>query len=637
MANMFELLREKTGGKLLAKIILALLSIPFALFGVDYYRRGAGGDYVATVGGHHITPQEYDQALRERQERLRGMLGPNFDPSIMDNPGVRRAILDDLINQYALVERANSTGLVVTDAELAAVIAQIEAFQRDGRFAQDRYEAMLRNQGLTPLAFEQRLRQQFLAKQAEDPFAQSGFVSRATVEHMIALGEQQREVDLAEFTPEQYLAQVKVDAAAVKAYYDSNKAEFEVPAQVRLEYLVLSPDVLAREVQVPPDEIKKYYDEHQREFGQVEERRASHILISAPATADEATRNAALARAEALAKQVKQSPEKFAELAKQNSQDPGSAAKGGDLGFFAHGAMVKPFDDAVFGMKQDEIRGPVQSDFGFHIIRLTGIKPSKVASLEEASPKIEEELKKQKAAKKFAEVAENFSNLVFEQGDSLKPAADALKLPIQQSSFVSRKGGNAQFPANDKMLAAVFSDEAIKNKRNTEAIEVAPNTLVSARVLEYKPSALRPFDEVSAEIEKKIQRSQASELAVKQGKEALAKLQQGGDAGVAFGAPLLVSRQKPTGLPESAVRPVFQANAAKLPAYVGIDNPRGGYTLVKIARIVDLPATTDAQLRTYGDQLRQLAAQEQLSAYLASSREREGVKVNAEKIEKKPQ
>jgi peptidyl-prolyl cis-trans isomerase D len=639
MANMFELLREKKTGQTMAKIILALLIIPFALFGVDYYRRGAGGDDIATVGGHRISPQEYDQALRERQDRLRGMLGDNFDPAMMENPEVRRSILEDLINQYALVERAKDTGLTVSDADLAALIAQIEVFQRDGKFSRERYEMALRNQGMTTLSFEQKLRQQILAKQAEDPFAQASFVPRAELDRMIALGEQEREVSVAQITPEQFLSQIKLDPAAAKTYYEANKAEFEVPEQVRLEYIVLSPDTLTKDVQVSSDEVKKYYEDHQREFGQAEERRASHILINAPATASEAERKAARAKAEELAKQAKQSPDKFAELAKQNSQDPGSAANGGDLGFFARGAMVKPFDDAVFAMKQDEISGPVESDFGFHVIKLTGIKPSKLVPLDEATPRIEQEIKKQKAAKKFAEVAENFSNLVFEQGDSLKPAADALKLPIQQSGFIRRKGGSPQFPAvNEKMLAAVFSEEVLKNKRNTEAIEVAPNTLVSARVLEYKPAALRPFEEVSGEIEKKLQLKQAAELAARQGKEALEKLQQGGEAaGVSFGAPLRVSRQKPAGLPEAGVRPVFQANASKLPQYVGLENPRGGYTLVKIIRVLEPPAPTDAQRRLYGDQLRQLAAQEQLSAYLASSREREGVKIRTEMLEKKAQ
>jgi peptidyl-prolyl cis-trans isomerase D len=630
--SLFELFREKKVGKLAAKIILALLIIPFALFGVDYYQRGSGGDYVAKVGDYRITLQEYDQALRERQEQMRQTLGRNFDPAIMENPELRRAILEDLVNQYALVERAASLGLVVPESEMARLIQQIEVFQKDGQFSKERYEAVLRSQGLTPLAFEQRLRRQMLMQHLESALAPANFVSSAGVERMIAIGEQQREFSLAPFLPDQYLSQVKADPAAVKAYYEANKAEFEIPEQVRLEYLVLSPDVLAKDVPVSAEEIAKYYKEHEKDFGQPEERRASHILIAVPRDAPEAERKAAQSRAEDLARQAKQSPDKFGELAKQHSQDPGSAASGGDLGFFGRGAMVKPFEDAAFAMKLNEIRGPVESEFGYHVIRLTGIKAAKTVSLEEATPRIEQELRKQKAGTKFTEVAETFSNLVFEQGDSLKAAADQLKLQPQQSGWVKRRGGEPAFPVNDKMLAAVFSDDVLEKKRNTEAIEVAPNTLVSARVLERKPASVRGFEEVKAEIENKLQRQQASELAVKAGREALAKLQRGEDAGVTWGVPLALSRQRPTGLPDYAVRPAFQADVSKLPAYVGVENPRGGYLVVRIGKVIEASPATDAQRRLYAEQLRQLTAQEQLGAFLSSARASEGVTIRPDRL-----
>jgi peptidyl-prolyl cis-trans isomerase D len=633
--SLFETLREKKTGQLFAKIILALLIIPFALFGVDYYQRGTAGDYVAKVGGYHITPQEYDQALRERQDQMRQVLGRNFDPSIMDNPEVRRTILDELVNQHALTERASSAGLAVPDAEVARLIQQVEAFQRDGKFSRERYEAALRGQGLTPVVFEQRLRQQMLMQHLESALGAANFVPQASVDRMIAIGEQQREFSQAPFLPDQYLGDIKADPAAVKAYYESNKAEFEIPEQVRLEYIVLSPDVLAKEVPVSPDEIAKYYRDHEKDFGQPEERRASHILVTSPKGAPEAERKAAQAKAEGLARQAKQAPDKFAELAKQHSQDPGSAANGGDLGFFGRGAMVKPFEDAAFGMKLNEISGPVESDFGFHVIRVTAIKPARMVSQEEAAPRIEQELRKQKAGRKFAELAETFSNLVFEQSDSLKPAADQFKLQTQRTDWIKRKGGEPAFPVNDKMLASVFSDEVLKNKRNTEAIEVAPNTLVSARVLEYKPATVRGFDEVDADIAKKLQRKQASELAVKAGKEALARLQKGEDAGVTWGVPLALNRQRPTGLPDFAVRPAFQADTSKLPAYLGVENPRGGYLIVRIGKVIDAPPATEAQRRLYGDQLRQLLAQEQLNAFLASAKAKEGVTLRPERVEKK--
>ena len=632
---MFELLREKKFGKLAAKIILALLIIPFALFGVDYYQRGGSGDYVAKVGDYRVSLQEYERAVRDRQEQMRAVLGRNFDPAILENPEVRRAILEDVINQKALAQRAASSRLVVPDAELVGLIQGEEAFHKDGKFSKERYEYVLRNQGMTPVMFEQRVRQQLMVRKLQDPLNGAVFVPRTVVDRMITLGEQQREISIARFAPDQYLDQVKIDPEAVKAYYEEHKKEFEVPEQVRLEYLTLSPDVLAKDAQVSADEVKRYYEEHVREFGQPEERKASHILLTVSESATDAERKAARDKADELAKQVRKSPEKFGELAKQQSQDPGSAANGGDLGFFQRGAMVKPFEDAVFSMKKDEIQGPVESEFGFHIIKLTDIRPAKTKTLQEATPEIEQTLKRQRAGKKFAEVADTFSNLVYEQSDSLKPAADALKLTIEKSDWISRGGTAAVFPATDKMLAAIFSEEVLKNKRNTEAIEVAPNTLVSARVLEFKPASLRAFDQVRDEVTKKLRRMQAAELALAQGKEALDKLRQGQDVGVKWGDSQMISRQRPGPLPDAGVRQVFGAQVDKLPAYVGLDLAGGGYQVVRISKVQESAPPSDAQRRTYGDQLRQLVAQQQLAAYVKSAREQEGVKTRLDLIQKK--
>jgi peptidyl-prolyl cis-trans isomerase D len=632
---MFELLREKRVGKLAAKIILALLIIPFALFGVDYYQRGGGGDVVAEVGSYRVTRQEYEQAVRDRQEQMRSVLGRNFDPAILENPEVRRAILDDVINQRALAQRAAEYRLLVPDAELVSLIQGIEAFHKDGKFSKQQYEYVLRNQGMTPLGFEQRVRQQVMVQTLQDPLNAAAFVPRSVVDRMIAIGEQQREVSIARVTPDQFLEEAKIDPDAVKAYYDSNRKEFEVPEQVRLEYLTLSPDVLSKGLQVNPDEVKKYYEEHVREFGQPEERKASHILITVSANASDAERKAAREKAEDLTNQASKAPAKFADLAKEHSKDPGSASEGGDLGFFQRGAMVKPFEDAVFSMKKDEIRGPVESEFGFHIIKLTEIRPAKTLSLQEATPQIEQTLKQQKAGRKFAEVADSFSNLVYEQSDSLKPAADAFKLPVEKSDWIGRSGETAVFPATDKMLAAVFSDEVMKNKRNTEAIEVAPNTLVSARVLEYRPAAMRPFDEVKESIAKRLQRKQAVEAAAVKGKEALAKLQQGEESGLTWGDPQMVSRQRPGGLADGAVRLVFGASTAKLPTFVGLDLPGGGYQVVRISKVQDAPPPTDEQRKAYSEQLRQLVAQQQLAGYVKSARLEEGVKTRLDQIQKK--
>ena len=249
---------------------------------------------------------------------------------------------------------------------------------------------------------------------------------------------------------------------------------------------MLALDSVAAQIEVSADEVKQFYEQNLKQYAQGEERQASHILIAVDSKSSAEEKQAARAKAEELLKQVKQNPASFADVAKKYSQDPGSAAKGGDLGFFPRGAMVKPFEDAVFQMKVGEIAGPVESQFGYHIIRLTAVKGR---GLDDVKKQVELDLKRQKAGKKFSELAEQFNNLVFEQGDSLKPAADALKLPIQNSGWVSRSGSENKLLNNPKLLQAVFSEDAVKNKRNSEVIDVGNNTLVAARVIEYKPAS----------------------------------------------------------------------------------------------------------------------------------------------------
>jgi peptidyl-prolyl cis-trans isomerase D len=635
---MLDYLRQGAQNKF-AKIILALITVPFALWGVEsYIRNGVSTDSVATVAGQKISSQEFNQAVRDNLAQLRAQYGNNFDPAFADNPEFRQMVLNGLIDQRLLLAEAQRAGISVSDKLLAERIAAIPAFQEEGKFSKTRYEGLLRQQGMTPVGFEARLRQDIVLQGYQQAVTSTPLVSRTTVDTLIRLSEQTREVSVANYAPEQFMAQVKIDDAAIKSYYDGHKQEFTVPDQVKVEYVLLSGPELAQQMTVSDDEVKRYYDEHASQYKQAEERQASHILISAPASASDADKKAALAKAEDVLKQAKQSPQQFAALAEKYSQDTGSASKGGDLGFFGRGLMVKPFEDAAFQMTDGEIRGPVQSEFGYHIIKLTGVKPEKGKTLGEATPDIVAEIKKQKAAKRFSEIAEPFSNTVYEQSASLKPAAEAYKLAIKQSPWLSRQGVTVPELSNEKLLAAVFSDEVLKNKRNTEAVEVAPNTLVAARLLEFKPSALRPLSEVSADIGKRLAQQEASKLAAGQGKEALEQITKSGtSSGVNWSTPTQVSRQQPGALGPEAIDMVFKADAKTLPRYVGVENPQGGYSIVKISKVTDGTPTDEAKKRMFTDRLKSIAAQSEFTALLTSLRQSAEVKVKKDLLEKKEQ
>ena len=630
---MFDFVHEN---KKLIQIILALIILPFAFWGVDSYNKsGNRAEVVATVNDAKITQREFEYALRQQQDRLRQIMGANFDAAMLDNPGMKRAAIDNLVEQRLLVEHARGTGLVIVDAQVAQVIQGIEAFQDNGKFDKKRYETALASQNMSPLMFETRLRDELLGWQVRDAYVQNGFVSNGVADNIIRLNEQQRTVSVSAISFQSYLAQAQVDEAAPKKYYEQHQKEFQVQEQAKVEYVKFSVNDLLTRVEASAEGVRKYYDEHQNDFGATEERQAAHILITVAAVAPQAEQDAARAQAEKLLQQVRQNPARFAELAKQNSQDPGSAANGGDLGFFGRGMMVKPFEDTAFALKQDEISGLVKSDFGYHIIKLLAVKPARLLSFDEAQEGILGKLRQQKATDMFAELAEKFSNAVYEQSDTLKPAADLVGAKIEQSGWLV-KGATTDEPWTAKMLQEIFTDETVKNKRNTAAIEVAANTLVAARILEYKPASIRTLDEVLETIRQKLLHQQALELAAKQGRALLEQLQRGDKPVLSWAAAQTVTRARHGSLNADMIRKVFQADATRLPQYVGAETPQDGYVLVRIDAVKDAEKPDDKKRAGYAQQMRQLTGEEMLRAYLADAKQQAAIKVNLPETVEQP-
>lgn len=622
---MFDFVHEK---KRLIQIVLAVIILPFAFWGVDSYNKSSNAnEETARVNGTKITQQEFENALRQQQDKLRQMLGANFDSTMFDNPEMKKAVLDNLIAQRLLVDRAKAVGLTVTDGQVAQVIGSIEAFQENGSFDKKRYATVLANQNMSPLMFEARLRDELLGQQMRDAYVQNGFAANSVTDNLIRLNEQQRLVSVSSISFQPFMAQAKVDEAALKKYYELNQKEFQVQEQARVEYVKFSVDSLMAKVDVSTEEVRKYYDEHQNDFGSAEQRQAAHILISVAPAAPQAEQDAAKAKAEQLLQQASQNPARFAELAKQYSQDPGSATNGGDLGFFGRGMMVKPFDDAVFALKQNGISGLVKSDFGYHIIRLIAVKPSRVLPFDEVRESIVSKLRQQKAADKFAELAEKFSNTVYEQSDTLKPAAELADANIEQSAWLV-KGAAANEPWTAAMLQAIFNDEVLKNKRNTAAIEVAANTLVAARIMEYKPATVRALGEVQEAIRQKLLRQQALELAAKQGKSMLGQLQHGEKPVLSWSPAQGITRAQHGALDIGLVRQIFQANAVKLPQFVGAEAAQDGYLLIRIDAVKEGEKPDTMKRAGYAQQLRQLTGEEMFQAYMADAKQQATIKVN---------
>jgi len=626
--------------KRIAQIILALITLPFAFFGVDYYfRRGDSMGEVATFDGGRVTEAEFANALRDQQEMLR-RTQRGVDPALFDNPEVRYSILQNVIRDRMIEKKGRDLHFAVSNEQIFERIAADPRFQESGKFSLDKFKLLLAQAGIPEAAYEESIRQQLLSEKMIEPISTGGIVAKAAGEGFVTLLEQQREVAVAAIDAAPFVKDVKIDDAALKAYYDANTVAFRTPEEAKFEYVVLTPDALAADATVAPDEVKAQYNAQIKQYTREEERQASHILVAVKPDASDADKAAAKKKAEDLAARAKANPAKFAELAKQNSDDPGSAGQGGDLGSNPRGTMVKAFDDAVFAMKPGEITGPVQTDFGYHIIKLTGVTTARTLSLDEAKGPIEADLKRQKVTQKFAGAADQFQNLVYEQADSLSGVAKALGIQAKTTDWATRADAQKLAFGNAKFVQTLFAPESVSAKRNTEAIEVGPNTLMAGRIVEYKPAAPRPFDDVKEEIRRQLVAREASALAEKEGRAKLALLEQGKsdkDAGVTFGKPVSVLRnQMQPGFSPDALTRVFRLDAAKLPQYVGAANERGGYSIYRVQKTM-MPATASDPSKVVAARSRigELQSRELFDAYVSALKAKADLRINQANLEKK--
>ena len=604
----------------LAQIVLTVIALTFAVWGIESYTRyGGGADSVASVNGYDISAREFSEQLRRQQDSIRQMFRGQIDPEALDTPEARRAVLDQMIAQRVVFAEAAKRHLFIGRQAVIEAITAAPEFQENGKFSPALYSAYLEQRGVSDAQNVAQLQTELPMSRMLRAVAQTAIVPKALAARLAAIQAQKREVEQAQILARPFLDQVKIDDAKVKGYYEAHKDEFRTPERVRAQYVMLSAQALAKQEPVSDAEIQAAYEARAAQYKVEEQRRASHILVKDKALAEK------------LAAEVKKNPARFAELAKKDSQDPGSAAKGGDLGWFGRGMMVKPFEDAVFAMKQGEVR-VVQSEFGFHVVRVTGVQAARSRPLAEVKKDLADELAQQKGAKKFAEAAENFSNMVYEQPDSLAPVAERYKLPVQTTGWIER-GRRQELGAldNPKLLAALFSPDALQSKRNTDAIEVAPNTLVAARVVEHQPARQRELAEVKDEIASQLRNREALQMARKEGEAKLAELRKGA-APVAWSAPREVSRREAGGLSAEVLRRVVAADVSKLPAYVGLPT-NDGYLLVRISKVTDAPPQGDAKELT--QQTEQMLGSADYQSFVASLKGSADISINTANLEKK--
>lgn len=628
---MLAKIREKTQG-IIATLILTFLAIPFILWGIGSYFEGNSSIAVAKVNGTEITQQTY----RQRLEEFSGL-----DPRRSENQAIKELIVDTLVDQTLLVSNAEDEGYRLSDSQLLKLIHDVPYFQQDGRFDSVKYEALLRQQGMRPADFETRLRRDQVTTQIQRGLSESAFVTEADVAAALRLMKQERRISYALISPEQFISKVSVSAPEIQEYYQTNQESFRTAEAVRIEYVTLKADAIKQQAQPTEEEIRQAYNADIARFTTPEKRTVSHILINAVQGTDETTDKAARAKAEDLLKQIR-AGKNFAALAKEHSDDKESGAKGGDLGQMLRGSLPPELEAAVTNLKPGEVTtAPVRTRFGYHIAKLTAYQPEQRQSFESVKKELTEQLSRRKGEEKYYELTERFRNLVYEHTEGLAPVAKELGLTVQTSEWFTRQGGHA-ITANPKVIAAAFEPDVLSRQRNSDTVEIDPETLLALRVIEHRPSVVRPLEEVRATIERTLKEQRAREQAQAAAAEWTKKIEAGGklaevarSAGVSVQAAKTITREQAPGVDRRVAEAVFSApRPAEKPVVGQVDLGKQGYAvyLLEAVKDVDVAAVDAESKNRLRAQLAQRRGADFYNSYRAGLRKTADIKVNKDQL-----
>ncbi len=499
---MLTKIREKATG-IFAWAIVIIITIPFALWGINSYFEGGGRTVVASAEGVDIDLSTYQNALSERRRVMAQVMQQNVDASFFDSREFKLQVLEGLIQNAAESSYSDRSGFRISDEILGSSIRSLPYFQVDGAFDSQRYEDLVRNAGMSVSRFEQQQRQQMISDQIRSAYTDSAFVTDFDLDGVLAFLEQNRRADYVHISGSATALDVSVSDEEARQFYEKNKQEFYTPERMQVSFIKVSVDDISREIEFKEEEIRQQYEESKGRYRNPETRRTSHILIQVPQDADDAAVASAEKKAVELTDRAR-SDEDFAALAREHSDDTGSAVNGGDLGVLASDVMVKPFEDAANALTSTgQVSDPVRTRFGFHVIKLTELVPEKVKPFDDVKEEVAGELKKRLAEEQFVERAETFSNLVYEQPDSLEAAAAELQLDIEQSDWFSRDSGE-DMASSPRFRTIAFGEEVRLEGLNSEAFEFDSNTMVAMHRLEFKERSLQEYEEVREDIEKRL-------------------------------------------------------------------------------------------------------------------------------------
>jgi len=592
---MLQAIRDKAQGWI-AWAIVILISIPFALFGIQEYLGSGADPVVAEVAGIEITESELENSMRDFRESMRISLGDAYRQELFEGEAFRAQVLDRLINERLLRHAAEDWNMRGSDAQVLAYIQSIPSFQNQGRFDPAIYEAAVRNRGMSSAGFEDLVRQELVLRQLQSGVSSSSFTTGSELQEQVRLSDQQRSIEFARIPMSAFNDVQQVSAADAERHYENNPGDYRVPERVKLAYLSLNVEGLMPLVEVDEQRLREYYEEHRSEFFVEEERKVRHILIGPEVGTEEDQQ----ARALDLLEQLRGGAD-FAQLAKDNSNDPGSAANGGDLGWVNRGAMVKPFEDSAFSLDLDALSGPVKTDFGYHILQVTAIRGGTDATFEQMLPQVEEAYRRFQAEDLFYDYHERLANAAYENPDSLVPAAETLDLKAEQTDWITRESGLPMAIDHPKVLNAAFSEDVLVNGNNSDVLDLEPTESVVVRVLQHEPETIKPFDSVREEVMKATAAAMASEQAASKGAEVIEELRAGRVlAGIADGNDWVykdaeISRNS-TDVPAEVIDATFAVTPPKdgEKAYTGVVSAEGDYFVIAINAVENGEAGANA-------------------------------------------
>ena len=614
---MFESIRKNT--RIMA-LLLGIVVVPaFVMVGVSGYSRySQRSEAVAEVGKSTITREQWDHAHQAEIQRIQRS-APNVDLKLLDTPEARYATLERMVQDLVLTTARDDQLLTVSDQRLALALMQQSVIaslrDKDGRLDAQKYRDLLAAQGYTPESYEASLRADLSTAEVTQVVGETGVLPAAVIEPIVDAFFQRRTLRVKSFDAKSFADKVKVTDAEVKAFYEAHPSAFQAPETVDVDYVVLDQNEVAKRMNVDEADLKAYYEQNKALYSVAERRQVRHILIESAADASDADKTAAKVKAEKVLAELKAHPGDFAALAKQYSNDPGSAAQGGDLGWVDRGAMVKPFEDAAFALPVDQVSGLVQTEFGWHILEVTKIQAAKAKPYEQVRAQMLEEVQKGKARARYAELAEKFSNMVYEQPNSFDGVAKAMGVSVQKQAGLTR-AGLPGILSDAKVLRAVFSKESLQGQHNIDAVEVNNSKMVSVRVTHHVAAHTRALDEVKAQARAGLIAERGAQDALKAGQAALAAAKAGGSTD-GLAAAVSVSRDQPGSENPLVVRAVLKADARQLPAWVGVDLAQQGYALVRLEAVATREKPAAAQAKSETDQLARAYATAETQAYVA--------------------